>query len=240
MSRAFKADKERAEKLRDTINRHRSLYHTHDAPEISDEAYDALIKELEELEARHPELALPDSPTRAVGDAPLKEFKKIEHEVPQWSFNNCFDEQEFYEFDERVRKATGRKQEYVAELKIDGLKVVLTYEGGILKTSATRGDGRVGEDVTQNIKTIKSIPQTLSKPVSIIVEGEVFMPKKVFNKLNAKRKERGEEPFANPRNVAAGSVRQLDPAITRERELDAFIYDMSCLFVFSFRYTHEN
>lgn len=221
--------KERVKKLHDTINRHRKLYHTHDRPEISDEAYDALIRELEDLEAKFPKIVSPDSPTKLVGDIPLKEFKKISHQVPQWSFDNAFDENDISAFDERIKRLLGTKPEYLVELKIDGLKIVLTYEKGVLKTAATRGDGRVGEDVTNNILTIKSIPQTLNKPVSIIVEGEVWMPKSVFEKLNQERKKSGEELFANPRNVAAGSVRQLDPAITRARRLDSFIYDISYL-----------
>ncbi|PJA32710.1 MAG: DNA ligase (NAD(+)) LigA, partial [Candidatus Zambryskibacteria bacterium CG_4_9_14_3_um_filter_42_15] len=221
--------KERVKKLRDTINRHRKLYHTHDKPEISDEAYDALIRELQDLENKFPKIASGDSPTQLVGDVPLKEFKKISHQIPQWSFDNAFDEDDIRAFDERVTRLLGRKPEYLAELKIDGLKIVLTYEKGVLKTATTRGDGRVGEDVTNNILTIKSIPQKLNKPVSIIVEGEIWMSKRHFDKLNKDRRARGEDLFANPRNVAAGSVRQLDPAITRARKLDSFIYDIASL-----------
>ena len=221
--------KERVKKLRDTINRHRKLYHTHDKPEISDEAYDALIRELQDLENKFPKIASGDSPTQLVGDVPLKEFKKISHQIPQWSFDNAFDEDDIRAFDERVTRLLGRKPEYLAELKIDGLKIVLTYEKGVLKTATTRGDGRVGEDVTNNILTIKSIPQKLNKPVSIIVEGEIWMSKRHFDKLNKDRRARGEDLFANPRNVAAGSVRQIDPAITRARKLDSFIYDIASL-----------
>ena len=223
----MKEVRERVLKLRETINKHRELYYTHDKPEISDEAYDALIKELEVIEAEYPELVNPSSPTQLVGDKILKEFEKVEHEVPQWSFNNAFTEDDLRAFDERVRKLLGKKCSYITELKIDGLKVVLTYKKGILETAATRGDGRVGEVVTSNIRTIASIPQKLKRPVSIIVEGEVWMPKTSFEKLNETRKKKGEELFANPRNAAAGSLRQLDARITKERRLDSFIYDVA-------------
>lgn len=220
---------ERAEKLRETINRHSHLYHTLDKPEISDEAYDALVRELEDLEREYPSLVTPDSPTQKIGDVVLKEFKKVEHTVPQWSFNDAFDEADIRAFDERIRRLVETAPDYLVELKIDGLKIVLTYEDGILKTAATRGDGRVGEDVTNNVRTIKSIPQKLREPISIIVEGEVWMSKSVFNELNEERKKFGEEPFANPRNIAAGSLRQLDPAVTRSRRLDSFTYDIATL-----------
>ena len=229
MKRVRKDIEERVKKLRDTINRHRNLYHTLDKPEISDPAYDALVKELEDLEEKYPELASPDSPTRLVGDVPLKEFTKVMHQVPQWSFNDAFDENDIHAFDERIKKGLKKESEYIAELKIDGLKVVLTYEDGVLTGAATRGDGRIGEDVTQNIRTIASIPQKLRKPVSVIAEGEIWMAKSVFNKLNEERKKRGEELFANPRNVAAGSIRQLDPSMTRARQLDSFIYDIASI-----------
>lgn len=227
--KAPKSFTERAEKLRETINRHSHLYHTLDKPEISDEAYDALVRELEDLEREYPSLVTPDSPTQKIGDVVLKEFKKVEHTVPQWSFNDAFDEADIRAFDERVRRLVETAPDYLVELKIDGLKIVLTYEDGILKTAATRGDGRVGEDVTNNVRTIKSIPQKLREPISIIVEGEVWMSKSVFNELNEERKKFGEEPFANPRNIAAGSLRQLDPAVTRSRRLDSFIYDIATL-----------
>ncbi len=220
---------ERAAKLRETIERHRHLYHTFDTPEISDEAYDALVRELEEIEATYPALKTPDSPTERVGGKPLDEFKKVAHAVPQWSFNDAFTEDDIRAFDERVRKLLGRQPEYITELKIDGLKVVLTYEKGILKQAATRGDGRVGEDVTQNVRTIPTIPLTLAKPVDIVVEGEIWMPKSVFERLNEERAKKGEELFANPRNVAAGSIRQLDPAVTRSRRLENFSYDIASL-----------
>ena len=220
---------ERAKKLRETIERHRHLYHTFDKPEISDEAYDTLVRELEEIETLHPELKIIGSPTERIGGAPLAEFMKVTHEVPQWSFNNAFSEEDLRDFDTRVRKLLGRNPTYTAELKIDGLKVVLTYEKGFLRLAATRGDGRVGEDVTQNVRTIESVPLKLKEPVSCIVEGEVWMGKNIFHKLNKEREKLGEELFANPRNVAAGSIRQLDSAVTASRRLDNFVYDIARL-----------
>ncbi|MCR4279516.1 MAG: NAD-dependent DNA ligase LigA [Candidatus Zambryskibacteria bacterium] len=218
--------KERAQKLRDTINRYRYLYHVENKEEIAPEALDSLKHELAELERKYPELVTPDSPTQRVAGLALDEFKKVAHEVPQWSFNDAFDEVEIKAFDERVKRIIKKEPEYLSELKIDGLKVVLTYEKGILKNAATRGDGRVGEDVTHNVRTIESVPLRLEKPYSLIAEGEIYMPKNVFEKLNTQRKKEGLDLFANPRNVAAGSIRQLDPAISRERKLDAFVYDL--------------
>ena len=220
---------ERASRLRETIERHARLYHTYDRPEISDEAYDALIHELELLESQYPSLATSDSPTRWVGAEVLEKFEKVAHAVPQWSFNDAFNEDDIRAFDERVKRGLKGSSEYIAELKIDGLKIVLTYENGVLKTAATRGDGRVGEDVTNNIRTIKSIPLKLERRVGIIVEGEIWMSKKIFSRLNEERKKKGEELFANPRNIAAGSIRQLDPAVTSARKLDSFIYGIASL-----------
>lgn len=221
--------KERVKKLREAIKRHQALYHTHDRPEISDEAYDALVRELERLESQYPELVTPDSPTARVGGKVLEKFEKVAHQVPQWSFNDAFDEPDIKAFDDRVKRILKVSPEYIVELKIDGLKVVLTYENGVLKTAATRGDGKIGEDVTGNVRTIESIPLKLAKPVSIIVEGEIWMGKSVLDKLNREREKRGEELFANPRNVAAGSIRQLDPQITSSRKLDSYIYDIAFL-----------
>lgn len=229
MPRATREIKQRVKKLRETVTHHNELYHTHDKPEISDEAYDALVRELEKIESEYPELASPDSPSQKIGDKILEKFEKVGHTVPQWSFNDAFDEENIRAFDERVKRLLKIAPEYIAELKIDGLKIVLTYEKGLLKRALTRGDGRVGEDVTNNIRTITSIPPKLNKPVSIIVEGEIWMPKSIFEKLNKERKKKGEEFFANPRNVAAGSVRQLDPSVTRARRLDSFIYDVALI-----------
>ena len=227
MSRVPKNIEERAKKLRETIERHRQLYHTYDQSEISDEAYDALMRELEQFESQYPSLAISDSPTKRVGADVLEKFEKVAHVVPQWSFNDAFNEDDIRAFDERVRRVLKHSPEYITELKIDGLKIVLTYENGVLETAATRGDGRVGEDVTGNIRTIESIPLKLGKTIGIIAEGEIWMSKAVFNKLNRERKKRGEELFANPRNIAAGSLRQLDPAVTSARRLDSFIYDIA-------------
>ncbi|MEX2010247.1 MAG: NAD-dependent DNA ligase LigA, partial [Parcubacteria group bacterium] len=230
-----KEERARVEKLRETIDHHNYLYHTLDVPEISDEAYDALVKELEYIEDKYPELVTPDSPTQRVGGSPLKKFEKVEHQVAQWSFDDAFDEDDIRKFDERVKKVLSEKlgriisPTYIAELKIDGLKVVLTYKDGILVQAATRGNGLVGENVTQNVRTIRSIPLKLKKPVSVVVEGEVYMPKSVFNAENKKRGKEGKELFANPRNIAAGSLRQLDPEITASRRLDSFIYDIASI-----------
>lgn len=222
-----RAIRERVRKLRETVEHHQELYHTFDAPEISDEAYDALVRELEEIEVTYPELKSPDSPTERVGGAVLEKFEKVEHKVPQWSFNDAFSVEDMRAFDNRVKKFLGATPTYLSELKIDGLKIVLTYERGVLVRAATRGDGRVGEDVTQNVRMIKSVPLKLSRPVNCIVEGEIYMSKPVFDTLNRERKGKGEELFANPRNVAAGSLRQLDPNITRQRRLDSFVYDLA-------------
>lgn len=233
MAKPSKDTEKRAEKLRDLINYHRGLYHTHDKPEISDTAYDTLFQELEDIEEQYPELQTPDSPTQRVGGDPLPEFVKVEHKVAQWSFNDAFKEEDLRAFDERVKKfiksETGKEgiPTYTCELKIDGLKIVLEYEKGILVRAATRGDGVTGEDVTHNIRTIPTVPLKLTKPVNIIVEGEVWMAKSNLKKLNAAREKAGEPLFANPRNVAAGSVRQLDPKIAAARKLDNYVYDIA-------------
>lgn len=225
--------KKRAEKLRDLIHHHRELYHTHDAPTISDTAYDTLVKELEDIEAAYPELLTPDSPTQRVGGEPLPEFVKVTHKVPQWSFNDAFKEEDLRDFDLRVRKfikqETGKEESptYACELKIDGLKVVLEYEKGFLVRAATRGDGVVGEDVTHNVRTIASVPLKLKKPLSLIVEGEVYMKKSNLERLNREQEKAGKPLFANPRNVAAGSIRQLDPKMAASRRLDNFVYDIA-------------
>lgn len=224
----------RIEKLKKEINHHRYLYHVLDRQEISDAALDSLKHELYELEQSNPEFITPDSPTQRVGGKPLDKFKKIKHKVPQWSFNDAFEKEEIINFEKRIKKilagaGEGGKLEldYNCELKIDGLHIALTYENGILKTGATRGDGKVGEDVTQNLKTIESIPLKIDKNINMIVEGEVFMPKTVFEKLNKERQKKKEPLFANPRNAAAGAIRQLNPRIVKERKLDCFVYDLS-------------
>ena len=226
--------KNRIDKLKKEINHHRYLYHVLDKQEISDAALDSLKHEIYELERRYPEFITSDSPTQRVGGKPLDKFEKVKHKVRQWSFNDAFEREEIVDFEKRVKKfliEKGEKKDifldYTCELKIDGLHVVLEYENGILKTGATRGDGKIGENVTQNLKTIESIPLKIEKNINIIVEGEVFMPKDVFEKLNKEREKKGEPLFANPRNAAAGAIRQLDSKIVKERKLDCFIYDLS-------------
>ena len=227
--------KDRLEKLKALIEKHRRLYHVEDAPEISDEAYDALERELIGIETEFPELVTPDSPTQRVSGEPLKEFKKVEHKVPQWSFNDAFTEEDITDFDARTRRFLKAElsqdiaPEYVCELKIDGLKVVLEYEKGILIRAATRGDGTVGEDVTMNVRTIKSVPLRLSREADIIAEGEVWMGKDTLAALNREQEKLGKPLYANPRNAAAGSIRQLDPKIAASRKLDNFTYDIALL-----------
>ena len=231
MAKASKQALERAALLRETINRHRHLYHVEDRQEISDEALDSLKDELTKLEEAYPELVTPDSPTQRVAGEPRKDLPKVRHRVAQWSFNDCFSPAELREFDARVKRFAGLPPDaevaYTCELKIDGLKVILEYTAGILFRAATRGNGVVGEDVTHNVRTMESVPLSLTEKADIIVEGEVWMGKRTLAALNKERAKRGEEPFANPRNVAAGSVRQLDPKIAASRRLETFIYDIS-------------
>jgi DNA ligase (NAD+) len=223
---------ERIDKLRAEIDRHRRLYHVLDAPEISDTAYDSLFEELVKLEEAFPEFVSPTSPTQRVGAEPLEKFVKVRHEVPQWSFDDVFDFDGLKKWEERLKRmaekngAKGEPLEYDCELKIDGLKVILTYEKGALKQAATRGDGSVGEDVTQNIRTIQSIPLKLEHDVDAIVVGEVWLSKKELERINREREQKGEPLFANTRNAAAGSIRQLDPKVTAGRRLSSFIYDI--------------
>ncbi len=224
-----KDTKQRYEKLKTAINRYRYLYHVRDQEEISEAALDSLKHELVQFEKEFPELITPDSPSQRIAGEPLPEFKKVQHQIAQWSFNDAFSPEEMREFDTRVRRPLppDTKLSYVCELKIDGLKVVLTYEKGLLVTAATRGNGSVGEDVTHNVRTIESIPLSLERPVDCIVEGEVWMSEKNLVLLNKRREKTGEPVFANPRNVAAGSIRQLDPKIAADRKLDVFIYDVA-------------
>ncbi|HVX91415.1 MAG TPA: NAD-dependent DNA ligase LigA [Candidatus Paceibacterota bacterium] len=222
-----KEAKARAAELRKAITKYRTLQHVKDESPISADALDSLKYELAELEEKYPSLVTPDSPTQIVSGAPLPELKKVRHKVAQWSFNDAFTNEDIRAFDERVRKITGKVPTYDLELKIDGLKIVYTYEKGKLVTAATRGDGVIGEDVTHNIRTVKSIPQTLPEPIDCVVEGEVYLTRSGLAALNKKRQKEGLPLFANPRNAAAGSIRQLDPAIAAERPLAAFIYDLT-------------
>lgn len=228
VSMVSKEIRARYEKLKEAINHYRYLYHVRDQEEISQEALDSLKHELAQIEHSHPELITSDSPSQRVAGKPLPGFVKVRHSVPQWSFNDAFSPQEMREFDTRViRGLGGETPSYTCELKIDGLKVVLTYEEGKLITAATRGDGTVGEDVTHNVRTIDSVPLLLRRPVSCVVEGEVWMSEASLQALNRTREKEGEPPFANPRNAAAGSIRQLDPSIAAQRKLDVFIYDVA-------------
>jgi DNA ligase (NAD+) len=224
--------REKIESLRREIRYHDRKYYVEDNPEISDYEYDQLMKKLEALEAQHSDLIASDSPTQRVGGEPAEEFATVEHRIAMLSLDNTYSHEELSEFDGRVRKLLPDQEiEYVAELKLDGLGVALIYENGSFVRGATRGDGRRGEDVTGNLKTIRSIPLVLEGigarlPV-LEVRGEVYMRKHAFEELNQQRERDGETPFANPRNAAAGSVRLLDPRITASRPLDIFIYMLS-------------
>ncbi|MBW2652783.1 MAG: NAD-dependent DNA ligase LigA, partial [Deltaproteobacteria bacterium] len=222
----------RIAQLRKSINYHNYLYHVMDNPEISDVAYDRLFNELEGLEKLNPDLITPDSPTQRVGKAPLKEFKTVRHTIPMLSLSNSFEQEEIREFDQRIKKFLKITDdiEYVAEAKLDGVAVEIVYEKGKFLLGSTRGDGIMGEDVTLNLRTIRSVPlqlldiKTAQIPDRLEVRGEVFLGKNEFKLLNRKREDSGETLFANPRNAAAGSLRQLDPRITAERPLDIFCH----------------
>ncbi|RFU68917.1 NAD-dependent DNA ligase LigA [Peribacillus saganii] len=210
--------------LQNLLNQYSYEYHVLDKPSIPDAEYDTLLRELIELEEKFPEMVTPDSPTQRVGGTILEMFEKVEHTSPMLSLGNAFNEADLRDFDRKVRQAVGDNFSYVCELKIDGLAVSLRYEDGIFVRGATRGDGTVGEDITANLRTIKSIPIRLREPMTLEVRGEAFMPKKSFEALNNAKLERDEEPFANPRNAAAGSLRQLDTRIAASRNLDIFLY----------------
>ena len=225
--KAPKASYDRAKLLRETITKYRALQHEKDVSPISPEALDSLKYELYVLEEKYPELVTPDSPTQVVAGAPVPFLKKVRHKVPQWSFNDAFTEDDLRAFDERVRKVSGAAQTYDLELKIDGLKIVFTYEKGVLMSAATRGDGVIGEDVTHNIRTVASVPERLARPIDLVAEGEVYLTRSGFAELNALREKEGEPTFANPRNAAAGSIRQLDPKIAAARPLGVFVYDVA-------------
>ncbi|MGB4287481.1 MAG: NAD-dependent DNA ligase LigA [Tepidanaerobacteraceae bacterium] len=219
----------RIKELRELINHHNYLYYVLDNPQISDAEYDKLMRELIDLESQFPELVTPDSPTQRIGGEPLPAFERVTHREAMISLADAFNEGELRDFHRRVVAAVGEQVEYVVELKIDGLAISLTYENGILVTAATRGDGTVGEDVTQNVKTIKSVPLRLNLPPDktpplIEVRGEIYIPKEDFLKLNQEREDMELPTFANPRNAAAGSIRQLDPKIAAQRPLSTFMY----------------
>ncbi len=227
-----KATRDRYLKLKDSINKYRHAYHVYDREDVPESARESLLQELMGIEAQYPDIIAPDSPTQRVAGKPLAKFAKVPHKVAQWSFNDAFTEEDIRAFDARVKRALKPKfgdiqPTYTVELKIDGLKVVLEYENGLLKTAATRGDGVVGEDVTHNVRTIESVPLSLTRAVNVIAEGEVWMSAAMLDKINKERAKNGEELYANPRNVAAGAIRQLDPSVTASRKLDAFIYDVA-------------
>jgi DNA ligase (NAD+) len=231
MPKKFRSEREEYEWLCQELRRHSYLYYVLDQPEISDAEYDRLFRRLVELEQKHPDWVTSDSPTQRVGFAPVEEFGEVRHAVPMLSLDNAFNADELREFDKRIKRMVGMSAdapiEYVAELKIDGLSISITYENGIFARAATRGDGTTGEDVTLNIKTIKSVPLRLlldNPPPLLEVRGEVYMDKEDFAALNRQQEEAGLKPFANPRNAAAGSVRQKDPNVTARRRLSTFIY----------------
>jgi DNA ligase (NAD+) len=220
----------RAAQLRDLIRHHEERYYVHDAPEISDAEFDALMNELKGIERDHPELLVPDSPTQRVGGRPVEGFDTVEHLQPMLSLDNAYNEEDLRAFDDRVRRglASDRDVDYVAELKIDGLSIALTYDDGRLVRGATRGDGTRGEDVTSNVRTIRSLPLTLrgGPPGRVEVRGEVYLPRTSFERMNREREEAGEPLFANPRNAAAGTMRNLDPAQVARRALRAWVYQV--------------
>ncbi|SDH77328.1 DNA ligase (NAD+) [Alteribacillus persepolensis] len=217
----------RVEELRQLLEKYGYHYYVLDDPLVPDAEYDEKMQELIWLEEEFPELKQSDSPTVRIGGKPLDAFEKVQHTIPMMSLGNAFNEQDIYDFDRRVRQAAGDDVQYTCELKIDGLAVSLTYENGRFVRGATRGDGTTGEDITKNLQTVGSIPLRLSQPVDIEVRGEVFMPKRSFEKLNAAKEDAGEALFANPRNAAAGSLRQLDPKVAAKRNLDIFLYSIA-------------
>ncbi len=215
---------QRVKELNRLLTEYGQAYYVLDRPAVTDAEYDRLMQELLAIEEQNPDLVYPDSPTQRVGGSVLEGFTKVQHEYPMLSLSNVFNEEDIREFDRRVRAGVGDSVTYICELKIDGLAVSLKYDDGRFVQGSTRGDGTVGEDITTNLRTIRSIPLKLKEPVTIEVRGEAYMPKKSFVKLNAARDEAGDEPFANPRNAAAGSLRQLDPKIAASRNLAVFLY----------------
>jgi len=224
---SFEEAKDRVQELVPLLNQYSYEYYVLDNPSIPDEDYDQLYRELVTIEETYPELRQQDSPTQRVGGAPLEGFSKVEHETPMLSLSNVFNFEELKDFDERVRRNTLDDISYHCELKIDGLAVSLRYENGKLTRAATRGDGTVGEDITNNVRAIKPIPLTLRSDVTIEARGEIYMPKKSFVNLNQRRDEEGEDVFANPRNAAAGTLRNLDPKVTASRHLNIFLYSLN-------------
>jgi DNA ligase (NAD+) len=225
-----KDTEKRIEQLTKLINFHREKYHKEDAPEISDEAYDSLFRELEELEKEFPQLKRKESPTDKVGDVVMAKFKKVTHKNRQWSYGNIFNNEELLDWEKKIHRFVDKegfdteKVEYCLELKIDGLKVIAEYENGLLKQVATRGDGRVGEDITLQAKTIESLPHVLKEKIDCVAVGEAWMRKGDLEEINIEREKAGQAVFANPRNAGAGALRQLDPRETAKRKLQTFMY----------------
>lgn len=216
----------RVKVLHELLHQYNYEYHVKDNPSVPDSEYDKLLHELIDIETQHPELKTADSPTVRVGGEAQSSFEKVRHETPMLSLSNAFNEDDLRRFDQRVREAVGEVS-YMCELKIDGLAVSLKYENGRLVQGLTRGDGTTGEDITENLKTIHAIPLTLKQPISFEVRGEAYMPRKSFMKLNEEKEKKGEAPFANPRNAAAGSLRQLDSKLAAARKLDIFLYSIN-------------
>ncbi|WP_107950010.1 NAD-dependent DNA ligase LigA [Lysinibacillus parviboronicapiens] len=217
---------QRIAELNKLLHEYGHAYYVLDNPIVADSVYDQLLYELIALEEANPSLIYPDSPTQRVGGAVVAGFKKVTHDYPMLSLSNAFNEADIREFDRKIRQAIGDQFSYVCELKIDGLAISLKYDNGVFVQGATRGDGVIGEDITANLKTIRAVPLRLKEPITIEVRGEAYMPKRSFEKLNSLRADNGEELFANPRNAAAGSLRQLDPKIAASRQLSTFIYSI--------------
>lgn len=218
---------DKAKELRAQLNQYSHEYYVADKPTVEDYVYDRLYKELVDIETEYPDLITSDSPTQRVGGKILQGFEKVTHEVQMYSLNDGFSKEDIYDFDERVQKLAGKQVGYCCELKIDGLAISLKYENGKFVQGATRGDGTVGENITENLKTVKSIPLELKKPISVEVRGECYMPKQSFVNLNKEREEAGQDVFANPRNAAAGSLRQLDTSMVAKRNLSTFLYTVA-------------
>lgn len=218
--------KNRMDELIDLINYHSDKYYNEDSPEISDFEYDNFMKELIKLEEKNPELKRADSPSGRVGGKPLDKFKQVTHKIPMLSLSNAYSAKDLKDFDKRVKESIGNNVEYVVEFKIDGLSVGLTYNDGIFTTGATRGNGVIGEDITQNLKTVKTIPLRIDDNEEVVVRGEVYISKDNFEKINKQQEENGLQLFANPRNLAAGTLRQLDSKLTAKRPLDIFIFNL--------------
>ncbi|WP_163653718.1 NAD-dependent DNA ligase LigA [Listeria sp. PSOL-1] len=220
-------EKKRYQEIKELLLEYSHEYYVEDNPTVEDAVYDKYMQELLQIEKKHPDWVTNDSPSRRIGGEVLEGFTKVRHGKPMLSLANAFNKEDLLNFDRQIREKVGEDREYMCELKIDGLAISLTYENGQYKQGATRGDGTIGEDITENLRTIRSIPMKLKKPYSIEVRGEAFMPKNSFKKLNERREEEGHTLFANPRNAAAGSLRQLDTKIAAQRNLDIFLYAVS-------------